>query len=349
MAEEPAERQPFVPLGERFGSALTLANRLHRDQPRKGTTIPYISHLLAVCALVLEAGGSEDEAVAAVLHDAVEDQGGRDTLSLIRERFGLNVANVVGACSDATELPKPPPIGRRQRYLATLDQDSTPRSVLLVSAAHKVHNLESILTDHQECGDRLWGRFNLAAIEQLSYYRSLADVYCRRLSGVLADRIRQLVAQLEAIVDPGSGLRWATLAIFPDCAFAGLGDPDALAGTSLEEPTRAGWLMRLGEDGPAMVVGFCESDGQPVEVGIAGSVAVAARMEFVTDIEDLDRRGEGGWVVSGTIRCDRLVALDQRRPDDPQWSVELPLPPGNYVAEHFVTEGDAVGLRLRRM
>ncbi|MGH9207924.1 MAG: HD domain-containing protein, partial [Acidimicrobiales bacterium] len=95
-------------LSERFEEALTYATRLHRDQYRKGTTIPYVSHLLAVASMVLEDGGSEDEAIAGLLHDAGEDQGGRRTLEDIRRRFGDQVADTVAACSDSDVLPKPP-------------------------------------------------------------------------------------------------------------------------------------------------------------------------------------------------------------------------------------------------
>jgi hypothetical protein len=338
-----------MPLGDRFDDAVALATDLHRHQLRKGTDIPYVSHLLGVCSLVLAAGGSEDEAVAAVLHDAVEDQGGEKTLRIIRERFGHDVAAIVEACSDTTEDRKPPAMERKLSYLAELDQDSTSRSVLLVSAADKLHNLRSIVLDHQAVGDDLWGRFHLSPAEQLWYYRSLADVFSRRLPGVIADQLAELVPQLGAIVEPENWLRWAHFSGIPDCAFPGLGDPDALRGVKLSPFSRAGWLQKHDANGVGMILGICENDLQPVELGVAGPLAVAARLEFVTDVDELAEQGNGRWVATGAIRCQRLVAADSKRPDDPVYRVDLPLVGGNYLAERFLTDGDAVGIRVRRM
>lgn len=199
--EEATTREPEPLLGDRFDAALVMAADLHQRQVRKGTAIPYVSHLLAVCSLVLTCGGDEDEAIAALLHDAVEDQGGSPTLELIRTRFGDRVAVIVEACTDTTQTPKPPAMARKRRYLADLDQDTTGTSVLLVSAADKVHNLTSILADYRMVGDQLWDRFNLQPPEHLWYYRSLADVYRRRLGGPLSDKLDGLVTQLEAVVE----------------------------------------------------------------------------------------------------------------------------------------------------
>jgi len=189
-------------LGERFVAAVTMANDLHRDQRRKGTPTPYVAHLLGVCSLVLEAGGDEDAAVAALLHDAVEDQGGVATLERIAARFGPTVAAIVLGCSDTTETPKPPALERKRRHLEHLDRDDTAEAVLLVAAADKVHNLRSLLTDERTLGPGLWERFNLGPADQLRYFRSLADVLRRRLGGVLSAELDLLVEQLAEVVGP---------------------------------------------------------------------------------------------------------------------------------------------------
>src|SRR5579872_5374059 len=143
-------------LTTRFEEALVFATQLHAEQTRKGTTIPYISHLLAVTAIVIENGGNEDEAIAALLHDAIEDQGGAATREEIRRRFGDAVVAIVDGCTDAETLPKPPWQERKQVYLAHLPSASP--SVLLVSAADKLHNAYAILRDYRRLGEALWSR-----------------------------------------------------------------------------------------------------------------------------------------------------------------------------------------------
>jgi (p)ppGpp synthase/HD superfamily hydrolase len=113
-------------LGKRFDEAFELASGLHREQVRKGTDVPYVSHLLGVASLVLEDGGDEDEAIAGLLHDAVEDGGGREVLETIRARFGDDVAGTVLGCSDTDEVPKPPWRARKERYIAHLEEESDP-------------------------------------------------------------------------------------------------------------------------------------------------------------------------------------------------------------------------------
>jgi (p)ppGpp synthase/HD superfamily hydrolase len=184
-----------VELTEKFDRAFLLASELHRTQKRKSTEIPYISHLMTVSALVLENGGTEDEAIAALLHDAVEDQGGLATLQRIREEFGDTVADVVMELSDTVETPKPPWRARKEQYLRHLEV--APLSVLRVSAADKRHNARSIVKDYLLVGDDLWNRFSAPAAEQIWYYRSLADVFRRRLGGSLASELSRAVADLE--------------------------------------------------------------------------------------------------------------------------------------------------------
>jgi (p)ppGpp synthase/HD superfamily hydrolase len=159
--------------GEKFGEALSYAARVHRDQIRKGTQVPYITHLLAVAAIVGENGGTEDEVVAALLHDAPEDQGGGATLRDIRLRFGDEVAEIVDGCTDTYQDPKPPWRERKERYLAHLA--NAPDSVRLVSSADKLHNARSVLSDYRLVGEDLWTRFNGKKEGTLWYYRAIVD------------------------------------------------------------------------------------------------------------------------------------------------------------------------------
>ena len=183
-------------LGARFEDALAYASRLHADQVRKQTDIPYVSHLLAVCALVLEDGGDEDEAIAALLHDAVEDQGGALTLAEIRRRFGERVADIVDGCSDTDEMPKPPWRRRKEAYLAHLADPATPESVLRVSCADKLHNARSVLAERHVLGDIVWDRFNAPKDEQLWYYRAIVEVMRTRFPGRLTDELGDVVQRL---------------------------------------------------------------------------------------------------------------------------------------------------------
>jgi len=184
-------------LSSRFESAFLLASRLHADQVRKGTTIPYISHLMAVAALVLEAGGDEDQAIAALLHDAVEDQGGKEVLEEIQDRFGPRVAAMVAALSDTDQTPKPPWRERKVAYLAHL-QFASPE-VLRISLADKLHNARTILSDLREQGNATWERFNGGREGSLWYYRSLADIFLERCPSPMAYVLDQVVTELEKI------------------------------------------------------------------------------------------------------------------------------------------------------
>jgi (p)ppGpp synthase/HD superfamily hydrolase len=187
-----------------FDRALTEARRLHGGQRRKGTGIPYIAHLMSVAAIVLEDEGSEDEAIAALLHDVIEDVPGEGTEGFIREEFGDRVAEIVLACSDTTTPEhKPPWRERKQRYLAHLETASP--EVLRVSLADKLHNARAILYDLRAIGDALWVRFNAAnAADQLWYYRSLADVFGRRKPGPLADELQRVVDEIGALAGASS-------------------------------------------------------------------------------------------------------------------------------------------------
>ncbi len=188
-------------LGNRFAAAFSVAFRLHRGQDRKraedeqdSPRIPYVAHLMSVAALVLEHGGDEDEAIAGLLHDGPEDQGGQETLDDIRRQFGPRVADIVEACSDTFETPKPEWRSRKERYLDHLRKTASP-SVFLVSMADKVHNLRSVLEDYRRIGDRLWERFTGKRDGTLWYYGELLKVYRNKAPA----RCAGLVEELERI------------------------------------------------------------------------------------------------------------------------------------------------------
>jgi (p)ppGpp synthase/HD superfamily hydrolase len=167
------------PLSEKFNDALVYAARLHRDQPRKGQDIPYLGHLLGVASLVLESSGDEEMAIAALLHDAVEDQGGRPRLEEIRRIFGAKVARIVNGCTDSDEIDpdcKAPWCERKEKYIAHVEREADAE-VRLVSAADKVHNARAILSDHYEIGDRVFDRFSGKKQGTLWYYRALVGAF----------------------------------------------------------------------------------------------------------------------------------------------------------------------------
>ncbi len=184
-------------LSVRFQDALVYASRLHAAQVRKGTRIPYVSHLLGVASLVLEAGGDEDQAIAALLHDAIEDQprGGKTTKEIHR-KFGSRVLEIVVACTDATSHPKRPWMERKREYVARARTHSP--EARLVSVADKLHNTRAILADYRQIGDRVWDRFSASRDEVLWYYRSLADVYSEAgdAAGLLGE-LKVVVEELE--------------------------------------------------------------------------------------------------------------------------------------------------------
>lgn len=183
-------------LTHRFDDALAFAAALHREQTRKGSGVPYLSHLLAVAALVLEYGGDEDQAIAALLHDAVEDQGGLDTANLIRSRFGDRVAGIVLACSDSTDQAKEPWLMRKDRYLASLATKTD--DALLVTSCDKLHNASSILADLERDGPSVFERFTAKRDGTLWYYRALADTLLAVRPGALSARLAAVVSEIEA-------------------------------------------------------------------------------------------------------------------------------------------------------
>jgi (p)ppGpp synthase/HD superfamily hydrolase len=198
-----AERELKKPLSNRFSNAVLLACKLHRTQARKGTEIPYVSHLLSVAGLALEHGATEDEAIAAVLHDAVEDQGGARRAAQIRARFGPRVATIVLGCTDTVQDPKPPWRARKEAYVRHIG--SASRSIRLVSVCDKLHNARAILADYREHGDELWARFTGGREGTLWYYRSLVTSFSKAarpsekgMARAVAE-LERVVAELEAL------------------------------------------------------------------------------------------------------------------------------------------------------
>jgi (p)ppGpp synthase/HD superfamily hydrolase len=184
------------PFSSHFDDALTYTIRLHASQVRKGSTIPYISHLLAVCSLVIEDGGDEEEAIAALLHDAIEDhpRNGK-TSAEIRSRFGERVLEIVEACTDAFTQPQPPWRDRKETYIARVKHHDA--SALRVSLADKLHNVRSTLTDFRHSGNNAWKRFPQGKEDALWYYRALVNAF--RASGPcrLLTELDRVVTELE--------------------------------------------------------------------------------------------------------------------------------------------------------
>jgi len=189
---------PHVVLTPRYAEAVQYASELHARQTRKSTDIAYISHLLGVSSLVLEAGGDEDMAIAALLHDGPEDQGGRTTLDEIRARFGERVADIVEGCSDSlSEEPedKDPWRQRKETYLRHLQ--AADDQTLIVSLADKLHNARAIATDLAITGAGTWDRFNASPTAILWYYESILAIGTERtapsfLTVNLADAIADM-------------------------------------------------------------------------------------------------------------------------------------------------------------
>ncbi len=191
------DHQPI--LTERFNEAMGYTARLHAHQRRKATPVPYIAHLLGVASLVLEDGGDEDEAIAALLHDAAEDQGGHRILKEIEEKFGERVARIVEECSDALGEPKPAWKQRKEAYIAHLKTAS--QDVLRVSLADKVYNAQSILLCYRQIGEKTWDRFKGGKDGTLWYYQTLASVFKQVYRSEYVNELERIVKTLTEIVE----------------------------------------------------------------------------------------------------------------------------------------------------
>jgi (p)ppGpp synthase/HD superfamily hydrolase len=182
---------PLSKLSQRFDDAFRYAHELHSTQTRKGTGAPYIGHLMGVASIVLDDGGSEDEAIAGLLHDAAEDQGGRERLEDIRARYGDAVAKMVEDCTDSWETPKKPWAERKQAYVS--HARSLAPSSLRVSAADKVHNAYAILRDLRNAGEDIWTRFNASPDDIMTYYEGLVRAFREAGGGRLVDELDRIV------------------------------------------------------------------------------------------------------------------------------------------------------------
>ncbi len=204
-------------LTERFLAAVALAQEVHGGVRRSGTEIPYLAHLLVVTGLVLEDGGDEDQAIAAMLHDAVEDGGGEEMLERITRSFGPRVAAIVEACSDTVEVGEPEVwIERKRRYLAHLPEVDDD-AILRVALADKVHNARSIVRDYREEGHVLWDRFTQkTAREQLWYYGGLLAFFEARRPGPLTEDLRRAVGELSWLVARDNAQRSRRIALWVD-------------------------------------------------------------------------------------------------------------------------------------
>lgn len=194
------------PLSDRYAAAVRLALQVHRHQARKGTDppVPYLAHVVAVSAIVLDFGGSETQAIAALLHDTIEDApaalGSDWVRRAIGVEFGGEVLAIVEACSDSEAGEKLAWIERKTRYVAHVDE--SPADALLVSAADKLHNAQTILRDYRRVGDEVWKRFKPKAgkVGSLGYYRALTEKFRGRLQNAVVSELDRVVSTLEEAV-----------------------------------------------------------------------------------------------------------------------------------------------------
>lgn len=190
------KRGNAIKLGPRFLRAFLFAAEKHTGQVRKASTTPYIAHLMGVSSLALEFGGDEDMAIAALLHDVVEDCGGAPMLKAVKRRFGSRVAKIVDGCTDSDRDPKPPWRERKETYIRHLK--GADADTKLVSAADKLHNVRSILSDYREVGESIWARFNGGREGTLWYYRALLKEFQRGKPNRLIREFELAVRELEA-------------------------------------------------------------------------------------------------------------------------------------------------------
>jgi (p)ppGpp synthase/HD superfamily hydrolase len=184
-------------LGPRFDEAFAYASALHRRQFRKGKRVPYLGHLMAVAALVLEDGGDEDEAIAALLHGAVEDQGGVPVLNEIRRRFGAPVAEIIEGCTDHDPAKDRPSWHvRKRRYVAALAH--ADEHVMRVCLADKLDNARDLLGDYRQVGEQVWCRFS-AGREYLNYLHALAEMFSTHSKSPMAEEFHRTVSELEGM------------------------------------------------------------------------------------------------------------------------------------------------------
>jgi (p)ppGpp synthase/HD superfamily hydrolase len=202
MPKQSKVRSRSVKLGPRFLRAFEFAAEKHKNQTRKASAIPYIAHLMGVASLVLEAGGDEELAIAALLHDVVEDCGGEPMLKEVGRLFGARVAKVVEGCTDADTYPKPPWQARKEEYIRHLK--AADSDTQLVAAADKLNNIRSILSDYRAIGESVWSRFHGGREGTLWYYRSLRDVFLRHKWNRITRDLELAVKELDALAAGGA-------------------------------------------------------------------------------------------------------------------------------------------------
>lgn len=327
-----------------LGEALAYAAEVHRDQYRKGTTIPYLSHLLAVAALVVEDGGSTEEIAAALLHDAAEDHGGHWRLADIERHFGTAVAAIVAECSDTLEAVKEPWRDRKERYLTHLRHATA--AAVRVSLADKVANLRTIVADYEALGEKLWRRFDGDA-DPLWYYRSVRAILQERSDSPLVGELQRLLETLERAVAaaphplpdaywvaqgrllagdfPGASekheavrrlrrLRWCSVSELVDL-------------TASFECRRSHYLQLLGEDmrHRRFSIPDCEvpePEGMDTILSAIDESLAAGRVVYVHCAGGIGRTGTvvGCWLVrhgmSGTDALERIAALRTGTPNE---------------------------------
>lgn len=190
-------------LTPRFLEAFQIAAELHAGQTRKKTGRPYLGHLMGVAALVLQCGGDEEQAIAALLHDAVEDCGGRPVLDQIRLKFGERVAHIVEGCTDSFEEDPAKKLAWRPRKEIYVEHARhTSPDVVLVSAADKFYNVREILLDYRQHGEAVWSRFSGRREGTLWYYRALVDAFRVTGPSALVDELDRAVTELERLAKP---------------------------------------------------------------------------------------------------------------------------------------------------
>ncbi len=326
------------------GEALAYAAAVHDGQLRKGTAIPYLSHLLAVAALVVEDGGSAMEIAAALLHDAAEDHGGHARLADIERRFGAAIAGIVGECSDTLEVVKEPWRERKQRYLDHLVHASS--GAVRVSLADKVANLRTIVADYHELGEALWRRFDGDA-DPLWYYRGVLAVLRERSDSPLVGELRRLLEALERAVAaaphplpdaywvapgrllagdfPGASEKHETVRRLRRLRWCGVSELVDL--TASFECRRSHYLKLLGEDvrHRRFSIPDCEvpePEGMETILAAIDESLAAGRVVYVHCAGGIGRTGTvvGCWLVrhgmSGPDALERIAALRTGTPNE---------------------------------
>jgi (p)ppGpp synthase/HD superfamily hydrolase len=192
-------------LSRQFEKALVYSTRIHGGRLRKKTRIPYIAHIIGVTAIAMEYGANETEAIAALLHDAIEDGGGAKRLRDIERKFGKDVARIVEGCTDTDQAQKPPWLERKKTYLAHVRHASIPTK--LVSASDKLHNVRAILMDYRKEGEGLWSRFNAGKQGALWYYRALVNAFSGKRIQPLVQELDRTLTELELLSNNGAQVK----------------------------------------------------------------------------------------------------------------------------------------------